>query len=587
MGAVVARLEEHLHEVMAGSSPRAYRNAFFGVIAAATASSVLLFLTGVSHQRVYPQDQGFLLDGGYRMICGQRPHADFHSHEGIVAYLPIVLGIMVGGVRAAALAYGPAILSPVLAVWTWWLSARRFSACVAMFFSWMTAGLVVGTFALSVEAWNIPTYAMQYNRLGWSLTCMLAATILVRPRHPMSQRLQVWEGVSAGLLAGLLLFLKPNYAGAAVVIPVTGLLLSRHGKAFWMGFAGALLVFFAAYAIYLRGDVFAYGRDMLRRLHCRAGQSGGRLSVTAIHSMPELWAPIALLILCLRPAAANCSQSKASWLRPALLALFCIPLGIVITAGNAQTRSIPLFALAAAALLEAFERVFVPSLPDAANVAASDGESRRLRSLIGYVVVLAAISGIAAPDYLSVANSFLRKVAGSRSVADDWRIDSPTMRDMAFSLREDDVKDSAQTLAKLRLRMVGSERTPHDYAFVVNDALQLLHGRVDKRSRVFSTYLSNPYPFALGLPSPRGAPAALFWGGDMNEEHYLPPEEIFGDVTHLLFCNLATTENKSMRRVFGDYIQDNFVLAAESELWTLYLRKGKPREIREELGTQR
>ncbi len=85
---------------------------------------------------------------------------------------------------------------------------------------------------------------------------------------------------------------------------------------------------------------------------------------------------------------------------------------------------------------------------------------------------------------------------------------------------------------------------------------------------------SNPFPFALGKPSPKGD--ALWWhvGKTFDEKRHLPAERVYGDTTLLLVPKwpLTPRESKLLQRIYGPYVDTHFARVAESQLWTLYER---------------
>ena len=198
-------------------------------------------------------------------------------------------------------------------------------------------------------------------------------------------------------------------------------------------------------------------------------------------------------------------------------------------------------------------------------------EKDHLRLIVCYFVALGGISAIAAPDYMSVANSFLRKEI--RHDSDDLRIDTETMRGMEYPADNDDTKDPADALTSVKFHQKMGVFTAHDYATGVNDGLKLLKEHVDRNSRVFCSTSSNPFPFALRLPSPKGAPPDSFWGNELTKKHHPAPERIFMDVTHLMIYRDPNPGVDSMSRIYGDYIQRHFSLVDKSDLWFLYVRK--------------
>ena len=60
----------------------------------------------------------------------------------------------------------------------------------------------------------------------------------------------------------------------------------------------------------------------------------------------------------------------------------------------------------------------------------------------------------------------------------------------------------------------------------------------------------------------------------MDEQRHLPPERIFGNVTHIMAPKWTNkTGKKAWEKVYGSYIREYFSPSAESALWVLWLRK--------------
>jgi len=151
-------------------------------------------------------DVSTLLDGGYRVLLGQRPHVDFYSPLGLLFLILVAGGIKIAGL-ASAFAYVHAVLLLLLVPWTWSLLCSRTSALLAG-----AAALWVGVLAVTPRSIGFPppmiTYSMQYNRwVGrcWRLpasSCFCPAATTEkpasRPVYPRRSR-------------RLLLFLKVNY----------------------------------------------------------------------------------------------------------------------------------------------------------------------------------------------------------------------------------------------------------------------------------------------------------------------------------------------------------------------------------------
>src|SRR4051794_25529411 len=108
-----------------------------------------------------------LLDGGYRVTLGQRPHTDFYSPLGAFGLLLVAGGIKVGGF-ASAFAWAHAAMLTITVGWSLALLRSRTSALLAG-----TVAFWIGVLAVAPRSLGFPppmiTYSMQYNRWGWAL----------------------------------------------------------------------------------------------------------------------------------------------------------------------------------------------------------------------------------------------------------------------------------------------------------------------------------------------------------------------------------------------------------------------------------
>jgi len=74
---------------------------------------------------------------------------------------------------------------------------------------------------------------------------------------------------------------------------------------------------------------------------------------------------------------------------------------------------------------------------------------------------------------------------------------------------------------------------------------------------------------------PRGAP--LFWHEHrlLDDAHHPPVEFVMQEVTHVMAPkrSMYPASGPFLWRIFGDYLRAHFDRTAESDLWTLYVRK--------------
>jgi hypothetical protein len=574
--AYLASTEDNLYRLFLADSPRAYRTSLIGLTLLIAAAVALLVLGGPTPQKANANDTFLLLDSGWRIFCGQRPHLDFYEPLGLASSTPVVVGMWVAGSNASALAYGPAVLFPLITLGTWWYARRRFAAFNAMWIAAMVGSLSICTFSLGWNTgWNIHSYAMLYNRFAWSLLCLLALAVFVEPRA-MVRRRAFWEGLGVGVLTCLLILSKVNYLTGAVLVLVVGGLLVRHGRAFWWGVAFSVGLGLAIYSVYMHGDVTAYGRDLAV---LRGIQPLARVIVTLAKvlrsSIAELW-PLALIVfLQLHPIFAHGQPSALSrpWLRGLALATLVVAFGMVVTVGNAQSYAIPLYVVASLMMVETFERLsdLVPL-----NREESKDDARRtlrLRVSVGHLAALAAGFSFLAADLGSVAHSFLwNELRGAKAGA-SAAIASAAMRGVTYPREDGEFDPTPDALGRTSSRL--GNFTAIGHARRINDGLELLGGRTSQRSRVYAMDLFNPFPFLLQLPPPRGAPICPHYQRLADDAHHPPAERVFHEVTHVMVpkAPLALDTAAFLERIYGPHLRQHFTHSAESKYWILYVRK--------------
>ena len=245
-----------------------------------------------------------------------------------------------------------------------------------------------------------------------------------------------------------------------------------------------------------------------------------------------------------------------------------------MTAGNAQAFDVPLFVVACLVVMETFQRLTGTAAP--ASSPHPPLETAHLRLSLGWLAAALAAATFVAPDFTSILHSSVLKIWRAPRMATDVRIDTPSMRGMLFPKQEGDPDDPADAVAQFRLHARENMTiSPREYAMWINDGIQLLHGRTDQHSRILALTFCNAFPFTLLLPSPKGTPVCMEWGTNMNETQHVPAPQLFGDVTRLMVSKPHFAKEQPPWLIYGAYVDDHFVLAAESDLWRLYTRRPK------------
>jgi hypothetical protein len=569
-----ASFEDHFYPLFVADSPRAYRLGATALALMVAAAGGLLLLTGASHQRLFPWDSTALLDGGWRLMLGQKPHLDFYDHMGITSYFTVLTGMFLVGADSRALAYGVAVWLPVITLVAWGITRRRFPAFPATCLAAMAGCLVVGTYPLGWNGPINPCYAMQYNRLHWSLLCILSLAVLMPPRQAPKAGGQWFEGAVVGMVMGLLLLGKTNYAAMAILILGAGAISCRRGRYYWSGLFVVVLACIALYVWYIRGNVAGYWHDraILSGVNPPTTLAWYALRVLA-GSARELSIPC-LIILLLFPRIIVGRRSRSL-----LIALFLLAVGWLVTTSNTQDFDIPLWAVASMILVE--------SSRGRAGTSARFGQkpgrqqppkAERIRAYLSYLIATAMVLSFVAADFGSVAYSFYWKKVKGPHVPPGSRFATRSLADMLCPPPSGSKPEDVDRLRRQAgmAALIDAAFTPFEYAVQINDGIELLRGHVDRQSRILTMGCGNPFPFALELPLPRGTPLAWHPGRLMDDDHHPSAEVVFQEATHVMVPRrtLGTTQTAGfLERAYGAYFREYFVRAADSAMWTLYVRK--------------
>jgi hypothetical protein len=406
------------------------------------------------------------------------------------------------------------------------------------------------------------------------------------PREPASRRVSVLEGLLIGLITGLLILGKLNYALAGVLVIMAGAVLRRRTPGSWAATVVGVICCVAPYLYYLHFDLAAWRRDIT--MLGGVQDSGRRFRVIyniveTENTMIDLL-PLGLIAALHFRRLLSSDQPKEigrTYLHCLFAALVFAGIGILTTSGNMQFYSIPLLALGAMALAEATRVLAMPSAGIRQTAHQDQSESYRLRVALSYLFAGVMVINIVASDFLSIGCAFVWKRWRAANLPADARIAARPLQDMPLlpptydPIELERLRAILPTVEELRANT-------YQYGRRLNDGLALLEGRVDKNSRILALEASNPFPFALQLPPPRQAPCLWHFGRLENDKHHPPAEVVFQEVTHLMVPKIGEgVELAFLHRIFDPYVQEHFQVVAESPMWTLLERKqplGLPRK---------
>lgn len=494
-------------------------------------------------------DSFFLLDNGWRIICGQRPHLDFFTPWGPVMFLVVGMGLGLANLSVDGIGYGNAIVGLIMGLWALWISWGRLASGPRFVFCLYIALLVTAPSPLGVPP-LLSSHAMVYNRYGYALLGLVLIECFQRKEVAEQEFSEMLGGVSTGATVAIALFLKASYFFISLPIIAVSFLSRQPSFKRFVGLAlGFCIVLFAMLA-YLRFDV----RTVVEALWMAAGARSRalHLSILAlqlISQMPFLLAAIAILIFGTRR-----TNPVGSWLynhQWLIWTLLVCALDSLLMFSNAQVKAMP--------LLGAFA-VLIASRITAERQKLNVAEARTELPRHVFVLVLCAMLVIPqlASDLVGLVNGVFQKAHLSATISQ--------------------VRFTEPHLASLILY----DGDPHKegngsiYTNYVNDGVALLREHCNASDRVLTMDMVNPFPYALKWKPPKGGIAAIAFNYTLSVQDRPSFDDYFGDATVVLFPKHPAQMPHYIDGFYALYtpeLLERYRLHAESDWFWLYKRK--------------
>ncbi len=176
----------------------------------------------------------FNLSGAWHLRYGHVAHVDFHDPVGELNFLLTSLGFSVVGTTPHAFLVGAAIITSFLFTAAVIVAWRRLPLLPAVIF-------VVFVSLLALRPANVgdlPTaysFAMSYNRYGWSAIAIFALLLFVPPH--IGRRGRWIEAAVGGLLLIAMYYLKVTYFAVGLGALGLALVISPHIRHHWLMWA--------------------------------------------------------------------------------------------------------------------------------------------------------------------------------------------------------------------------------------------------------------------------------------------------------------------------------------------------------------
>lgn len=484
----------------------------------------------------------FNLSGAWHLHYGHVAHVDFHDPVGELNFFLTALGFAIAGPAPHAFLVGVTIITSFLFTTAVIVAWRRLTLVPAAIF-------VVFVCFLALRPANIgdlPTaysFAMSYNRYGWSAVAVLTLLLFVLPR---TGRGGDWiEALAAGSLLIALYYLKVTYFAVGIGAVGFALLVSPHIRGqwrIWLTVAGvAALNAIAPYN-------YAYLADILG-----AVQAGGVRDSLGNH-LANFFAyadSYAAYIAALIVAVWMWWNGRAPLQLP-LATAFLLAAGTFLLSQNAQPHGMPL------AIVIAF--LFVDQLR----------QLRAVSLLLAAPLVFPLLSiGTSA---LSLAAYHLK--TGCEQcllVVDDTNLRGLAVpaerRGLLAAFAAGDTKEPL--LNQSRAVQPRYELSQYEYVETIVEAAALLASPRYRPGGVIVLDQVNPLPFMLGWRPARGE--TLWSGAGMPMQS---PDALFADVDHVLIPKFSSYSpgTAAARAKYGAYLARYFPVRKETQSWIVVSR---------------
>lgn len=507
-------------------------------------------LAGPMMQYAYAHDAFIFIDGGWRVLHGQRPQVDFSTNLGPIMFVYTALGLALakGGGHALQIAHG--LMGVTVALLTFLVCFRRLPQVPAALLCVLIVLMAMAPFNTG-EFPLFLTSGMLYNRIGYALIGVILVEALVSPAPHLARKGDLLGGAATGFILAFLLLMKITYfvAGAAAILL---LLPCRRQTTARIAGLGAVFVTCALLGMaYLRFDIPALLYEY------RLSMSGKQFVPSALVWLFLNALPLTLLLIATAVTAAfvHAGQFRFpwNWWKAAWAVAVAGLAGYMVLVSNHQIMGEP---------LNAFAGVILASGAGLAG-ASLDGRVRNapLRLATAAALLLPGLC-LFIPTAAGYSFSLLKSGLHWKGSTPEVPLNAPGLKDM--SVREEPfLFDGTGAMIS------------RGYGPYLNDGFDLLRRHSLPTESVMSLDFSNAFSFGLGRPPQRGGATCLQAGVTFSAKHAPPPERLFGDAELVMLPKWFTDDSipNLVRKLYGPTLRANYKPVGESEYWTLFRRR--------------
>lgn len=508
------------------------------VLAAAWA----VFSPPIVFSREMTWDLLFNLSGGWHVRAGHVPNVDFHEPVGPLNFWLTALGFELVGTGPRALLVGIAIVAAFIFAAATLAAYRRLPLLPAVVFVVFVSLLVLQPANVG-DAPNAYSFAMAYNRYGWSGVSLIALIVFLPPRRGRWADVAEMAVVAAILVA--LFLMKVTYFVVGVATVVVALGASAHVRAAWRGWSLVALIGLGTALAPLHRPYIA---DLIEAARAGILRADAAFFFNDLAGYAAQYAAFAAAIV----VAVWLWWRGMAPLAVAVAAVFLPAAATALLSQNSQAHDMPLAMVGIFLLYDALR--------------AQPGRAVLLAALLAFPLGAIASSATSAFGYYN------RTKAGYMRV-----VDSTNLRGLAVPMEPDDVigafsdnQGSYRLLNRARFVRPRYELSPFEYVQTLLDAVQLLKEHGLAQGRIVVLDQVNPLPFMLGLEPPRGG---NLWSGAgapvLAAEAWLSG----ADLVLIPKFSTAITWTERARSLYGAYLDTHFPYRVEGRSWFICSRR--------------
>jgi hypothetical protein len=512
------------------------------------ASLWLILSPGVVYSKASTWDLLFILEGAWRLYTGQVLHVDFHYPIGTLPFSITVLGFYLVGVKPIAFVVGECVLAAVFTGLAIAAVKDRLPALPGFLFVSTCTLLVL----VPVNTGDVDTYtfAMSYNRFGWSAVSILCLLLFVEPRR----RGPVWIDIAAGFVLTVALFyLKITYFGVALAAISLALLVSRHVRQHWPGWCVALLL---AIVIAIAPINRSYRADIILAISSSLVRSNplDLLLTFAFDLVQQIWFLGQIIVVVFL------MTQRCATLADVLIGFFIWASGFFLLSQNAYAMYIPLYVV--------FTLLLYVRLTDWLQSGA------RPPALVFCLLTCALLPLL--PALLSNSLTLVGYNMKARQTSNAFVIPTTNLRELSVPLDHDDVLGEITVesslpdyFSRIRAWRPGLELSEQEYIKTILALADWLRDKGAASARVVVIDQVNPLPFVLGAPAPRGG---NLWSGDIA---WLPPEQALREADYVAIPRFPTQRSTLIGGLaaYKQYLSTRFARRYETPYWTVLERR--------------